>query len=767
MGEVAPTGRRGVHLAWLVVGGLLAALYGAHAVAYGVWEVDDAGITFAYARNLAEGHGLVTNPGDPLPNEGFSNPAWTFLLAAFMAVGAFDLVWTPKLLSGAAALGTFAAAAWIVRQLNGGARSWREAVPALALTANGSWVAWTMGGLENAQYVFSILLALALYLRDVSDRARWPVSGPAFFLVAISRPEGLVYTVAVGVEALVRAALARDGRWLLRLVAGVAAPLGVYLVWHVAYFDDVLPNTYYAKSRDMPFLERLTNPRAGGWRYLLDGLSRWFQAPLLLLGALAVLDRQVWRRGGAALGLVGAASVLFVLQSNGDWMMQFRFASPTFAAIALLAAVGLGTVQAGLLPGPRWARVTGALALAGVSVGAVAAQLPSELEDMRANPTVPLQDRLTRLPRLLEVADGLGIAHPVILMSDMGGPMWVNRDGRSTLVDMFGLCTREIAHALHDRDLAAMWRLGFHEANPDFVQVPPTLYRQWRLDALTVWQDAYMPLDDWRQADADTGFFLRRDRVQAPWDDAFAQGTMVVQRPVRVHAVRVVDTAPVTVTVDFSLRTETRITPRARIVVMGDRPLDAVVDLLPSLPPRALAPDVVYRAQVVVPVPEDLGPVVGAAAVGTPERSDLRPPPVWERVDLGWTGTDLPEDLAVGAEGDAVRGEDGAIVFAPADDDNRLCTPAAVPGRAMRLVAHLALPTLDGQVDLDVRWFDGTGRFLERARVWSWTQPSPELQAITLAVAPVPEAGFVRACWHVSEGTGEVRLADVGWLRQR
>ena len=51
-----------------------------HASLYGRWEVDDAGITFAYARSVATGAGPVLQPGAP-PVEGFSDPAWMVLLA--------------------------------------------------------------------------------------------------------------------------------------------------------------------------------------------------------------------------------------------------------------------------------------------------------------------------------------------------------------------------------------------------------------------------------------------------------------------------------------------------------------------------------------------------------------------------------------------------------------------------------------------------------------------------------------------------------------
>ena len=72
------------------VGPLLMALllYVAHAALFFSWLIDDAGISYAYARNLANGAGLVSQPGMP-PVEGFSNALWTLTVSAVYTVGAF------------------------------------------------------------------------------------------------------------------------------------------------------------------------------------------------------------------------------------------------------------------------------------------------------------------------------------------------------------------------------------------------------------------------------------------------------------------------------------------------------------------------------------------------------------------------------------------------------------------------------------------------------------------------------------------------------
>ena len=78
--------RRGALVAAI---GIPTALTGLHAAVYGRWIVDDAAISFAYARSIAKGLGPVMQPGDP-PVEGYSNPAWVALLALGRWLGLFD-----------------------------------------------------------------------------------------------------------------------------------------------------------------------------------------------------------------------------------------------------------------------------------------------------------------------------------------------------------------------------------------------------------------------------------------------------------------------------------------------------------------------------------------------------------------------------------------------------------------------------------------------------------------------------------------------------
>src|SRR3954452_12539716 len=82
-------------LAWLVLAAPLA-VYVAFIVRTPItfegrtyfWLFDDAMISMRYARNLADGHGLVWNAGERV--EGYSNFLWTLVMAAVHGLGFGD-----------------------------------------------------------------------------------------------------------------------------------------------------------------------------------------------------------------------------------------------------------------------------------------------------------------------------------------------------------------------------------------------------------------------------------------------------------------------------------------------------------------------------------------------------------------------------------------------------------------------------------------------------------------------------------------------------
>ena len=69
-----------------------------HASLFGWWIIDDAGIVFAVARNVAHGFGLVCQPGGERV-EAYSSLPWVMVMVPAFSLRIFDVIWIPKVVS--------------------------------------------------------------------------------------------------------------------------------------------------------------------------------------------------------------------------------------------------------------------------------------------------------------------------------------------------------------------------------------------------------------------------------------------------------------------------------------------------------------------------------------------------------------------------------------------------------------------------------------------------------------------------------------------
>ena len=188
--------------------GVPSTVLGLHSASYGQWIVDDAGITFAYARSLATGAGPVLQPGAPAV-EGYSDPAWLALLVAAHRLWLFDhgtwfgvpdLVALPKLLGWLCGVGVFLCFLAAARAVSD--RPVVVATVAGVVTAViPSFAIWTTSGLENGLLALAVVGIGTVIVRAVAaGRVHEPTvaatCGALAALAALTRPEGLVYAAA-------------------------------------------------------------------------------------------------------------------------------------------------------------------------------------------------------------------------------------------------------------------------------------------------------------------------------------------------------------------------------------------------------------------------------------------------------------------------------------------------------------------------------------------------------------------------------------------
>lgn len=230
------------------------------------WWIDDAGITFAYSRSLAEGLGLVAQPWLP-PEEGYSSSIWMVLLSLMGRLG-FDIPLAAKTLG----LG-FSAACMIVCAVI----LTRETRSPLTLAvfgvamACGPTVVWAVSGQEHA--LQSLLLLLVVLCVYCFEAWRWPVALILAVLV-LTRPETPIIVIAVFCTAVFLTRHAGGPLFNVPDLAVALVPFAAFCAlmgFRLLYFGDLFPNPYYAKSSGTG-LTGILNPLGGGWAYILSGL---------------------------------------------------------------------------------------------------------------------------------------------------------------------------------------------------------------------------------------------------------------------------------------------------------------------------------------------------------------------------------------------------------------------------------------------------------------------------------------------------------------
>jgi hypothetical protein len=457
--------------------GVPTAAFGVHALLYGRWIVDDAAITFAYARSIATGAGPVLQPGAE-PVEGFSNPAWLGLMVLGRWVGLFDrgtwfgvpdYVAFPKLLALVLVAGVFACCYAVAIAMT--RRPALVTVGAgLVTAAVPSFVIWTMSGLENALLALAAAGIAAVLVRAVvAGRLLEPVTavwcGLLAVLAALTRPDGLVYAAAFPLAALLllrRADLGRAVRAAALSLLVFAVPAGAYLAWRLAVFGEYLPNTAIAKSQGLPGLAAATRPGE------LVTYVGWPAALLAVAAVGAALARHGIRRRALVVLLVPLALAVAAFGVLApDWMGQLRFATPVWPLGALAAVV------AATLVAPHFA-ARGRVVVAVLAVGAAAISGLAFLDGVRAfraAPTAPLCLVAQNTGRTINsYADIVNVTDPVLAAPDIGGAALVSN---LRLVDIVGLADRRVAGFWADGDIAGLRTHLLRDVRPTFLTLNP------------------------------------------------------------------------------------------------------------------------------------------------------------------------------------------------------------------------------------------------------------------------------------------------------
>ena len=412
------------------------------------YTVDDAFITFRYSRNLANGLGLVFNPGEKV--EGFTNFLWTLYCSIPFLLGV-DVLWFSKITLMLLSAGSLTLAVLLLRTFGGRTTWWFPHLVGVLLATNTSFTVYAVNGIETGLFVFLLLLALLLSARECA-KGGW-VSAIPWALLFLTRPDGLLF---FGIIWLARLLFFKRGRhfWLWTAVyAGIVIP---YTAFRLAYFGYPFPNTYYVKTAGS------LADRVGRWglRYFSDMLAvvpNWFYLFLPMAGAPFV-----WRRVPRLARVLVALPYIYlgyVLYVGGDINFpHFRF---LLHVLPLMAVVGLLPLAAQARAGGR--KIGGStVKLAGAVLLVLATAIlqvnhtisvwrslnrGSESIRYRYMHVTPLAGLVSIYPTIGEYLKTACPPGSKVVMQDVGAiPFYSN----VVTIDIIGLVNAELAHYFYE-----------------------------------------------------------------------------------------------------------------------------------------------------------------------------------------------------------------------------------------------------------------------------------------------------------------------------
>ncbi len=460
-------------------------LYAAHSAIFGPWLIDDAGISFAYAHNLAHDHGWVAQPGLEAV-EGFSNPLWTLLISPAFLLSSPNAFAAVKALSLVLVFFTFVLISRLNHELFG-ATYWRDAATSATLgfaSVCTSYVVWTSSGLENALFGCLVILYCLLAIRYAMDPNR-RTGKIAFFagicatLLALTRPDGLAFAFAFPTVQVLLIWNGRTPWWaeksrLLSFTGAWLVSLSIYIAFRYSYFGDIVPNTFHAKGgptfeRFVKFLAFSKGHMVNSFE-LLQSMFGWATWPVLAITLIEVLHiiarRRITSQAIYLLPFVLCAWAIYCLLPQ-DWMAEFRFATPFLLLFPMLVFALFAEIARSADVEPATAKIFYSLTLVGVLAIATPPFL-NRTNQFVESPTISLR-RVTEQVALKfnHYADKLNLVDASLLTPDLGGCLIYSK---LQIHDLAGLCDRDFAPLMRTEKWALVADRVL-EIQPTFVHV--------------------------------------------------------------------------------------------------------------------------------------------------------------------------------------------------------------------------------------------------------------------------------------------------------
>lgn len=316
-------------VAWIAFSGVLLAYF---ALVWRFdWICDDAFISLRYARNLALGRGLVFNPGEAPPVEGFTNLLWVLWLTPFEWLE-LDVALVARVSAAACGAGVLAL---VFRASVDCRASWIAAFGASALLATlPPFAVWSTSGLETMPFTLALFAA---FVAATAQAPRTLVAAVSASAAVLLRADGFAFAALVLGAAASQGAFERS-RERLAAVAKcaliVAVVTAAHFAWRRSHYDAWVPNTARVK------VEFGAQALEFGAKYAATFVASFPSVLVAVAFAAWEAARSRDRRALAAL-LVVLGVFGYAVLVGGDFMAMGRFLVPALPFLALAFGLAL------------------------------------------------------------------------------------------------------------------------------------------------------------------------------------------------------------------------------------------------------------------------------------------------------------------------------------------------------------------------------------------------------------------------------------------
>ena len=247
---------RNIKLLFIIVAVIIIIAGIFHAISL-IFINDDAFITFRYVDNLTRGNGPVYNAGERV--EGYTNFFWLTLLALCSTLYANA---DPVLLSKILGIIFFSATLILFIISNLKLKSEKNnfvyllPITSIALALHRDFCAYATSGLETSMFTFFVSCSFLLLIAHKSERVLL-LSGLLIVLTMLTRPDGFLFFVSACIFILIK--YKKPSIPLILFSLPTILLFLPYWIWRYNYYGYFFPNTFYAKSINIPYYSQGLN----------------------------------------------------------------------------------------------------------------------------------------------------------------------------------------------------------------------------------------------------------------------------------------------------------------------------------------------------------------------------------------------------------------------------------------------------------------------------------------------------------------------------